>query len=306
MRIAISGASGFLGGFLSERLAAAGHTVHPLVRASASGAGGSAAPSGAIAWDPSTGSLEATALAGIDAVIHLAGEPIGRRWSGDRKRRIRESRVRGTEAIARAMAATRRRDLVLLSASAVGIYGDRGDEVLDERSGAGTDFLAGVAMEWERATDPARDAGIRVVQMRTGVVLATGGGMLGRVLPVFRAGLGGPIASGHQWLSWLAREDYVRCILFLLGSAEASGPVNVVAPHPVRNAEFTRDLGAALHRPALLPVPGAALRLAFGEMADATILASQRVLPRRLGELGFQFRFPMLPEALAFELQRGG
>ena len=301
VEIAISGASGFLGAYLSERLAAAGHTVHPMVRTREG-----ASPPGAIVWDAAAGALDPAQMAAIDAVVHLAGEPIAQRWTGERKRRIRESRVRGTEAIARAMAGTRRRDLILLSASAIGFYGDRGDEVLDERSGVGSDFLAGVATEWERATDPARDAGVRVVQMRTGVVLGAGGGMLGRVLPVFRAGVGGPIASGRQWLSWIAREDYARCVLFLLGTAAADGPVNVVAPHPVRNSEFTRDLAAALHRPAVLPVPAVALRLAFGEMADAALLASQRVLPRRLGELGFQFRFPLLPEALAFELHRAG
>ena len=274
--------------------------VRPLVRGSVAGL-----VSGAIAWDPAAGVLDSADLAGIDAVVHLAGEPIAQRWSAERKRRIRESRVRGTETIARAIAATKNQKMILLSASAIGIYGDRGDEVLDERSGSGTDFLAGVTTEWERATDPARDAGVRVVQMRTGVVLAMGGGMLERVVPIFRSGLGGPIGSGRQWMSWIALEDYAQAVAFLLASTDASGPVNLVAPHPVRNADFTRGLGQALHRPAIIPVPAVALRMVFGAMADAALLASQRVLPKRLGELGFRFRFPLLAEALAFELQVG-
>jgi len=275
----------------------AGHTVRPLARA-----GAAPLPAEAIAWDPERGTLDPDDLAEIDAVIHLAGEPIAQRWTRERKRRIRESRVRGTEAIARAIAASRKAGIVLLSGSAIGIYGDRGDEVLDERSGTGQDFLAGVATEWERATDPARDAGARVVLLRTGLVLAEDGGALAKMLPAFRLGAGGPLGSGRQWMSWIAREDFGRAVLFLLGAAEAAGPFNLVAPHPARNSEFARALGAVVHRPALVPVPAVALRLVFGEMADRTLLASQRVLPRRLGELGFQFRCPLLADALALEL----
>ncbi|HEU4990181.1 MAG: TIGR01777 family oxidoreductase [Gemmatimonadota bacterium] len=298
MQIAISGASGFLGQTVAQRLRDAGHTVRPLVRGQ-----GADAPA-AIPWDPVAGDLSPDAFADIDAVIHLAGEPIDQRWTAERKRRIRESRVRGTETIARAMVAARKPSLVLLSASAVGIYGDRGDEVLDERSGAGTDFLASVCTEWERATDPARDAGLRVVIMRTGLVLGADGGALARMLPVFRAGAGGPLGPGGQWMSWVTREDYGRAVQFLLGNAEAAGPVNVVSPHPARNVDFVQALGTVLHRPAVLPAPAFALKLAFGEMAGATLLASQRVLPRRLGELGFQFRFPELAQGLEFELRR--
>lgn len=299
MQIALSGSTGFLGGFLAHRLQAAGHVVRPLTRP-----GPRPRPAGAIAWDPEGGAFDPGVLADIDAVIHLAAEPIGQRWTRDRKRRIRESRVRGTEAIARAIAASRKAGMVFLSASAVGIYGDRGDEVLDERSGTGQDFLARVAAEWERATDPARDAGARVVLLRTGLVLAEDGGALARMLPVFRLGAGGPLGSGRQWMSWIAREDFGRAVLFLLGAPEAAGPFNLVAPHPARNAEFSRVLGSVLHRPALVPVPAVALRLAFGEMADLTLLASQRALPRRLGEFGFQFRCPLLADALALELAR--
>lgn len=299
MQIALSGASGFLGAFLTPRLEAAGHSVRPMVRT-----GPGRQPEGVIAWDPVGGRLDPDSLAGIDAVIHLAGEPIGHRWSPERKRRIRESRVRGTETIARAMVAARKPSLVLLSGSAVGIYGDRGDEVLDERSGAGQDFLASVATEWERAADPARDAGLRVVLLRTGLVLAADGGALERMLPPFSLGVGGRLGSGEQWMSWIAREDYGRAVQFLLQTGEAQGPVNVVAPNPVRNMDFTAALGAVLHRPAVLPVPSAALKLVFGEMAEATLLASQRAQPRRLGELGFPFRFPTLADALAFELRR--
>jgi uncharacterized protein len=299
MRIALSGASGFLGSFLTRRLRAAGCVVHPLVREREN-----REIEGAIAWDPSTGQLDPGALADIDAVIHLAGEPIGQRWTPDRRRRIRESRVRGTETIARAMVAARKPSLVLLSASAIGIYGDRGDEVLDERSGTGKDFLASVATEWERAADPARDAGLRVVLLRGGLVLAADGGALARMLPPFRLGAGGPLGSGGQWMSWIAREDYGRAVQFLLTNPTAEGPVNLVAPNPVRNEDFARALGQALRRPAVLPAPALVLKLVFGEMAKGTLLASQRVVPRGLGALGFQFRFPSLAEALLFELRR--
>jgi len=265
---------------------------------------GGAASAGEIDWNPKSGALDPQALADVDAIVHLAGEPIAHRWTRDRKRRIRESRVRGTETIARAMASARDRPRVLLSASAVGIYGNRSDEVLDEGSAPGTDFLATVCTEWERAADPARDAGVRVVHMRTGLVLAESGGAMAMMLPPFRAGLGGPMGSGRQWMSWIAREDFARVVLFLLGADSADGPVNLVAPHPTQNAEFARVLGQVLHRPAVLPVPAFALTLAFGEMAEHTLLASQRVMPRRLGELGFQFRFPQLADALAFELRR--
>lgn len=300
MQIAISGASGFLGRFLARHLTADGHVVRPMVRAAAGGG-----HKGAISWDPRRGTLDPSALVGIDAVIHLAGEPIAQRWTQDRKRRIRESRVRGTETVARAIATLRRPGLVFLSGSAIGIYGDRGDELLDERNAVGADFLAGIATEWERASDPALDAGARVVQLRTGIVLAGDGGALAKMLPPFRMGLGGPLGSGRQWMSWIAREDFARAVSFLLGASDVAGPVNVVAPHPVRNSEFARVLGRALHRPAILPVPAMAITMGMGEMGRSTVLASQRVLPQRLLACGFQFRFPLLADALAFELPDG-
>ena len=203
------------------------------------------------------------------------------------------------------MLAARPRPTVLISGSAVGYYGDRGDEPLSEQSHPGGDFLAGVAMEWERATAPASEAGIRVALLRTGVVLGVDGGALARMLPPFTLGLGGPIGSGRQWMSWIALEDVGRALLFLLQASGASGPVNLVSPNPVRNAEFARALGVAVRRPAILPLPAFLLALAFGEMARGTLLASQRAMPERLDQLGFRWRFPMLAEALGFELARG-
>lgn len=291
LTIAITGASGFIGRALAHSLAAAGHEVRPVSRSpSRAGARG-------IRWDPARGELDARALEGVDAVIHLAGESIGQRWTPAVKQRIRESRVRGTELLATTLARLTRPPQVLVSASAVGIYGDRGDEVLDEQSAPGTDFLARVALEWEHAADPARQAGIRVVHPRMGMVLSPGGGGLRRMLLPFRLGIGGPMGDGRQWLSWIALDDLVTFVHWLL-PAGIAGPVNAVAPEPVRNAEFARTLGAVLRRPALLPVPRFALRLLFAEMADATLLAGQRVLPRRALEAGFTFRHATLRAAL--------
>jgi uncharacterized protein len=299
MQIAITGASGFLGRFLVRRLAAEGHVVRPLVRGRATRGTNEAIP-----WDPERGTLDPSELTGVDAVIHLAGEPIAERWTPERKRRIRASRVRGTDAIARAIVAVRRPGIVFLSASAIGIYGDRGDELLDERSEVGGGFLAGVAADWERATGPARDAGARVLQLRTGIVLAADGGALPRMVFPFRLGLGGALGSGRQWMSWIAREDFGRAVSFLLGVPTVSGPVNLVAPHPVRNWEFAQVLGRVLRRPAILPVPRLAISAVLGEMGRCTILASQRVLPERLLSQGFRFQFPLVADALAFEVAK--
>ncbi len=296
LTIAITGASGFLGRHIADALRRDGHRVVPVTRGHAG--------TDAIAWDPDRGTIDAAALARADAVIHLAGEPIAQRWTTERKLRIRDSRVHGTELVARTLAGAGRGPRILLSASAVGIYGDRGDERLGEHSAPGSDFLAQVTTAWEGATAAAQDAGVRVVHLRTGLVLDRDGGALPKMLPAFRAGVGGRLGSGRQWMSWIALEDHVRAVQFLLRTDAASGPFNLVAPGPVQNAEFTRALAHAVHRPALFPVPEAALLLMFGEMAHATLLASQRAMPERLASLGFQFRFPSLPEALQAALAR--
>lgn len=253
---------------------------------------------GEIAWDPQQGRIDAAALAGLDAVVHLAGENIGERWTPARRQRIRDSRVQGTSLLAEALARMTDPPRVLVSASAIGYYGDRGAELLSESSGPGRDYLAGVAREWEAATEPAARAGVRTVIIRMGVALSPEGGALGRMLPVFRLGVGGQLGSGRQWMSWVSLPDVVRAVGFVIGHAELRGPVNVVAPEPVTNAEFTRTLARVLNRPALMFVPEVALRLVFGELADATLLVSQRAVPTRLTEAGFQFLHPNLDAAL--------
>jgi uncharacterized protein (TIGR01777 family) len=290
--IAVSGASGLIGGALVSRLRARGHDVRRLVRAP------SGAEAGDIPWDPEHGVLAPASLEGVDAVVHLAGEPIARRWNSARKEAIRASRVRGTELISRTIAALHRRPAVLLSGSAVGYYGDRGDEVLDEASSAGGSFLARVCLEWEGATAAAAEAGVRVAMLRSGVVLSHDGGALEKLLPPFRLGLGGPIGSGAQWTSWITLEDELRAIEHALVDESVRGPVNLVAPTPVTNAEFAATLGRVLQRPALIPVPVFALELLYGEMAGATILASQRVLPRALERSGFDFASDTLEQGL--------
>lgn len=298
--VAISGASGFLGSALAAALRRDGVRVLPLVR-------GEADPTaGEVAWDPARGTIAREQLEGVGAVVHLAAESIDGRWTAAKKRRLRESRIQGTRLLAETLASLSRPPEVLVSASAVGIYGaDRGDERLDETCAPGSDFLAGVAVEWEAAAEPAARAGVRVVYPRFAMILDEDGGALGRMLPVFRLGGGGRMGSGRQWMSWISREDAVRAIRFLIERADLRGPVNVTAPEPVSNADFTAELGRALHRPAVLAVPEAALHLAFGEMADATILASQRVLPERLLEAGFDFLHPRLDRAFASILGDG-
>ncbi|HEU4720002.1 MAG TPA: TIGR01777 family oxidoreductase [Gemmatimonadaceae bacterium] len=296
--VAITGATGLIGRAIVARLRLDGRRVRRLVR--------SARPDDPddIVWDPKRGVLDPRDLEGAEAVIHLAGEPIGQRWTGSRREAIRESRVRGTELLARAIAALDRRPGVLLSGSAVGIYGDRGDEAVDEESATGTDFLAGVAREWEGATAAAKEAGVRVVLLRSGVVLSPHGGALERLLPPFRLGVGGPIGTGRQFMSWIALDDHLNAMEHALATTGLHGPVNLVSPNPVTNAEFAATLGRVLGRPALVPVPSFALELLYGEMARATILAGQRVLPRALLRAGFKFAHPTLEEALRFELAR--
>jgi uncharacterized protein (TIGR01777 family) len=291
--IAVSGASGFVGSALVERLRTDRHVVRTLVRRPAR-------TPGEISWDPAGGRIDAGSFEGIDAVVHLAGETLAQRWTADRMRRIRESRVAGTSLLAGALAGLAAPPAVLISASAIGYYGERGDEILDETSpaGAADNFLASVCRDWEAATGPAAERGIRVVMLRNGIVLGRGG-VLAKMLPAFRLGLGGRLGDGRQWLSWIALADLVGIIAWLVSRSDLSGPVNAVSPNPVTNAEFTRTLGLVLHRPAVLPVPAAALRLALGrQMADETVLASQRVRPRRLLDAGYEFSLPTLEASL--------
>jgi uncharacterized protein (TIGR01777 family) len=290
-RIAISGASGLVGKPLCARLASHGWSVLRLIR------GASAGPDG-IAWDPARGTIDTAGLEGLDAVVHLAGENLSAgRWTPERKAAIRRSRVDGTELLARTLAGLRRPPRVLISASAIGWYGDRGDEPLGEDAAPGSGFLAEVCAAWEAATEPARAAGIRVVLLRTGVVLAGDGGALPRMLTPFRLFAGGKVGSGRQWVSWIAHEDVLGAIEHLLHAEGVAGPVNLVAPGAATNAELTRTLGHVLHRPAWLPVPSFALRAAFGEMLSL-LLASARVEPRKLLASGYRFRHETLESAL--------
>src|SRR5512133_690017 len=269
MRIGVTGASGFLGQRLVPALRAQGHAVAQIGRGAESD----------IRWDPPAGMIDAAGCVGIDAFVHLAGANVGERWTRAQRREIRDSRVQGTALIARTAAALTPRPRVLVCASAVGIYGDAGDAVLDESSPSGRDFLADVGREWEAAADPARQAGIRTVHLRFGVVLSRRGGALARMLPVFLIGGGGRLASGRQWMSWISMEDAVGAVQFALERETLVGAVNAVAPSPVTNAEFTETLARVVHRPALFPVPAFALNLMFGEMAQGTLLASQLVIP---------------------------
>lgn len=295
--VALSGATGLLGTQIGAFLRSGGHTVRPLVRR--------AALAGEIAWDPSAGRVDFAGMEGVDAVVHLAGENIaGGRWTAERKRRIRDSRVRGSRVIAESVAGMHQRPEVLLTASAVGIYGDRGDELLDEESTVEDGFLADLGREWEAATAPATEAGIRVVHLRFGIVLSPAGGALARMLPAFLLGAGGPIGSGRQWMSWISIDDAIDAIHEALFDPRLSGPVNATAPEPVQNREFAATLGRVLGRPSVVPAPAFALRALFGELADETLLASQRVLPERLQRLGFRFRHPTIESAFRHVLGR--
>jgi uncharacterized protein (TIGR01777 family) len=288
-RVAITGASGLIGTALRRHLEANGHQVLPISRREV--------PDG-IRWDPSTGALDTEKLEGVDAVVHLAGAGIAdRRWSDSRKRELRDSRVIPTVFLSERLAGLEQPPGVLISASAIGIYGDRGDEILSETSAIGNDFLATLGSDWEAAATPARQAGIRVVHPRFGVVLSTRGGALRRMLPPFRLGIAGRLGSGRQWMGWITLDDVVRAVEFLLDETIA-GPVIVSSPNPARNTTFTKALAHALHRPALIPIPATALRVLFGEMASATLLASQRVVPTSLRAHGFEFEHPELEPAL--------
>jgi uncharacterized protein (TIGR01777 family) len=298
MKILASGSSGLLGHSLIPFLTTGGHAVTRLVRRDTGGPA-------AVRWDPVLGTIDREGLAGHDAVVHLAGENIAAgRWSERQKKAIRESRTQGTRVLAQALAQLAVPPKTLVCASATGIYGDRGEEVLDESSAPGRGFLADVCREWEAACQPARDRGIRVVNLRFGVVLSPAGGALAKMLTPFRLGLGGTIGSGRQFWSWIAIDDAVGAVHQALCMERLSGPVNAVASHAVTNREFTKTLGHVLHRPTVLPMPAFAARLALGEMADELLLASQRVVPRRLEETAYAFRFPRLEGAMRHVLGR--
>ncbi len=293
MRVVVSGSTGLVGSEVTAELSAAGNEVVRLVRRSP------APEEKAVRWDPGAGVIDAGGLEGCDAAVHLAGENIGAgRWNAARKAAIRDSRVKGTRLLCEALAGMARPPKTLVCASAVGYYGDRGEEVLTEESPPGAGFLPGVCREWESASEAAGREGIRVVTLRIGVVLSPRGGALQGMLPVFRAGMGGVLGSGKQFVSWVALDDLAGIVLHALSREELRGPVNAVAPRPVTNRELTEALGKVLSRPTLLPVPSFALRLALGEMADPLLLASARVAPRRLEETGYRFRFPELRAAL--------
>jgi len=327
LRIAISGSSGLIGSSLREFLERAGHVVHPLVRR---------VPQrgiGEIAWDPAAGRIDARALEGLDAVVHLAGERIAHRWTRRRKAAILNSRVDGTRLLSRALQRLTHPPKVFVSASAVGFYGDRGEEILTDESASGTGFLAEVCRQWELAAQPescgsdreavSQRSGMvpvsnaspptgrrpvaptRLVLLRLGLVLSARGGALPPMLRLFRLGLGGPVGGGRQYLSWISLADLLRAVHFLIVTDGVCGPVNAVAPGPVTNAEFARALGRRLHRPALLPVPGFAVRLILGEMGQGLLLNSARVLPAKLRQAGFTFLHAHIEDALRGEVGGG-
>jgi uncharacterized protein len=292
MNILVSGSHGLIGTALGTALMARGHRIARLVRTP-----DPSAPD-QVAWDPAAGQIDARAIEGIDAAIHLAGESlVAGRWTAARKARIRDSRVQGTRLLAGALARLTKKPETLICASATGYYGDRGDEILVEESAPGAGFLAGVCREWEAAAEPARAAGIRVAHLRSGVVLSPTGGALARLVPVFRLGLGGRLGNGRQFMPWITLDDEIEAIVHVLTRGDLRGPVNLVSPIPVTNREFTAALGRVLRRPTLFPVPEGMLRLALGEVAGE-LFASQRVHPARLLGTGYTFRHPELESAL--------
>jgi uncharacterized protein len=293
MKVLISGGSGLVGTVLTKALRADGHTVAHLVRP-----GGDAAP-GDIRWAPVTSFVNVVAMEGIDAVVNLNGASIGGgRWTPERKKLLRSSRIDSTRVLEDALSRMKQKPRVFVSASAIGYYGDRGDEILTESSSSGDDFLSLLARDWEAEASRAESLGIRTVIARFGVILSANGGALPRMLTPFKLGAGGRLGSGKQWMSWVALEDVVGALLAAIANEQLSGPVNLVAPNPVRNSEFARVLASVLHRPAIFPAPAFALRLALGEMADALLLSSQRVEPTQLSANRYAFQFENLEPAL--------
>ena len=295
MDIAITGSTGLIGTALSRHLTAEGHRVVPITRSGTTG----------IHWDPAAGELDGAALEGIDAVVHLAGEGIAeKRWTDEQKAKILDSRVDGTTLLARTLASLDRPPAVLLSGSAIGYYGDRGAAELTETSPPGDDFLGGLVTAWEGATAEAEAAGIRVAHLRTGIVLSTEGGVLGKLLPLYKLGLGGKLGNGQQYMSWVSIDDEVGIITWLLGN-DVSGPVNLTGPEPVTNEEFTKALGAQLGRPTFLTVPAFGPRILLGgELAEALLFSSARVLPAVAEANGYEFRHPTIAAAFADILGR--
>jgi len=297
MKILLTGATGFLGTALVGALARDGHMVCRLVRPATKAEGGSPGAFD-VAWNPETGELGGAAV-GAEAVVNLGGASIADgRWTDARKKLLRTSRIDATRALVTALGKMNAKPDALISSSAIGIYGNRGNEVLTEQSTAGNDFLAGTAREWEAEALRAEEFRTRVVLARFGVILDNRGGALPKIMLPFKVGAGGPIGSGKQWMSWIALQDAVAALQFALTTRSLRGAINVVAPEPVINSDFTKALANALHRPALMPAPAFALRLAMGEMADALLLASQRVVPEKLQQAGFQFKHPALRRAL--------
>lgn len=293
MKILVTGSNGLIGSALVSRLTAAGHYVIRLVRRNPDRSRGD------LTWDPSIGRVERAGLEKFDAAVHLAGEPIIGLWSEAKKNRIQRSRVLATEFLMEALTGLSYRPKVIVSASAIGYYGNRGDQWLTEQSAAGAGFLPLLCQEWERTTEIASNAGVRVVNIRTGLVLTSAGGTLKAMLPAFRLGLGGRLGNGRQYMSWIDLDDHIAAIQFVLENETLRGPVNLVAPNPVTNREFTKSLATILHRPAIFPVPGFLLHLLPGGMAKNTLLASQRVEPAKLLKAGFEFAYPELASSLA-------
>jgi len=298
MQIAVTGATGLVGSTLLPLLTTGGHEVSPVTRKEDAGAE-------SIHWQPAEDKIDAGAFEGLDAVVHLAGENIASgRWTEEQKAKIRDSRVKGTRLLSETLAGLNNPPKTLICASATGFYGDRGGEVLNEQSAAGEGFLADVCQQWEAAADPAREAGIRVVHARFGVVLSPQGGALAEMLTPFKLGVGGKIGSGQQYWSWVSIDDVAAAVLHLLMTDSLDGPVNVVSPQPVTNKEFTKVLGRVLGRPTIFPLPGFMARLMLGQMADALLLASARVEPSKLQSTGYEFRHPDLEQALRHVLGR--
>ena len=300
MRILVSGSTGFLGTALVETLVGQGHSIARLVRPGTAQKDVAGVQAQAVAWDPVAGRFDTAGAEGAEALVHLAGASIaGGRWNASRKELLRTSRIDATRHLIGALAKLQRPPRVIVAASAIGYYGNRGDETLTEASAPGTDFLAGLCREWESETARGAEFGARVVNLRFGIILAAHGGALPRMALPFKFGAGGRLGNGRQWMSWLTLRETVNIIQFVLATSGLTGPVNAVTPNPARNSEFTTVLAKTLHRPSLFPAPAFALRLALGEMADALLLVSQKVMPSKLADSGYRFLEPSLASALA-------